>query len=63
MESIVRGIAVGRVAGWALCALLVVGVRAYAQTDPLPSWNDSATKKTIVKPNVRNLVREIGAAR
>ncbi len=32
----------------ALCALLFVGVQAYAQTDPLPSWNDGPAKKAIV---------------
>ena len=32
----------------ALCALLF-GVHAYAQTDPLPSWNDGAARKAIVE--------------
>ncbi|MBK9063630.1 MAG: haloacid dehalogenase-like hydrolase [Acidobacteria bacterium] len=31
-----------------LCALLFVSARGYAQNDPLPSWNDGATKKAIV---------------
>ena len=29
--------------------LLAAGVRATAQTDPLPSWNDGAAKKAIVE--------------
>ena len=34
----------------ALCAsLLAVGLRADAQTDPLPSWNDGPAKKAIVE--------------
>ena len=33
----------------ALCALLLVGASAQAQTDPLPSWNDSPAKKAIVE--------------
>ena len=28
---------------------LLAGARAFAQTDPLPSWNDGAAKKTIVE--------------
>jgi len=32
----------------AAAALLVLGVTAQAQTDPLPSWNDGAAKKAIV---------------
>ncbi len=31
-----------------LCALLLGGVRAHAQTDPLPSWNDGPAKQAIV---------------
>jgi len=31
----------------ALCALLLAAPRARAQSDPLPSWNDGATKKSI----------------
>ena len=33
----------------ALAALLALGARAQAQTDPLPSWNDGATKQSIVE--------------
>ena len=29
-------------------ALLALGARAQAQTDPLPSWNDGPTKQSIV---------------
>jgi phosphoglycolate phosphatase-like HAD superfamily hydrolase len=32
-----------------LCALLLGGVRAHAQTDPLPSWNDGPAKKAILE--------------
>lgn len=39
-----------RVVGLILCVpLLATGVRANAQTDPLPSWNDGAAKKAIVE--------------
>jgi hypothetical protein len=31
-----------------LAALLVIGAQALAETDPLPSWNDGATKAAIV---------------
>jgi phosphoglycolate phosphatase-like HAD superfamily hydrolase len=31
-----------------LCALLLGGVSAHAQTDPLPSWNDGPAKKAII---------------
>jgi phosphoglycolate phosphatase-like HAD superfamily hydrolase len=33
----------------ALGAALAFGAQAFAQTDPLPSWNDGATKKAIVE--------------
>ena len=33
---------------WTLCAALLTGVGARAQTDPLPSWHDGPAKKTIV---------------
>ena len=32
----------------ALGTLVALGARAYAQTDPLPSWNDGPTKQAIV---------------
>jgi phosphoglycolate phosphatase-like HAD superfamily hydrolase len=31
-----------------LCALLLAGTSGYAQTDPLPSWNDGQAKQAIV---------------
>lgn len=31
-----------------LAMVMLVGVRAYAQTDPLPSWNDGAAKQAIM---------------
>ena len=34
---------------FALGALLMLGLPAQAQTDPLPSWNDGAAKKAIVE--------------
>ena len=39
-----------RVRAWrlALCVLLLCGLQAHAQTDPLPSWNDGPAKKAIV---------------
>ena len=48
MKSLLPGFAVTRLVGWALWALLVVSVRVYAQTDPLPSWNDGPAKQAIV---------------
>ena len=39
----------GRVGALALSALLFIGSQAQAQTDPLPSWNDGATKQGIVE--------------
>ena len=35
------------VASLALCAMLFSVVRLHAQSDPLPSWNDTAPKKAI----------------
>jgi hypothetical protein len=37
-----------RAATLALCALVFLTVNAYAQSDPLPSWNDTASKKAIM---------------
>ncbi len=34
---------------FALGVLLVLGAQAYAQTDPLPSWNDGPAKQAIVE--------------
>jgi hypothetical protein len=36
------------VAAATLCAVLLAGVSASAQTDPLPSWNDGPAKQAIV---------------
>jgi phosphoserine phosphatase len=33
----------------ALCALLLLGAPAHAQTDPLPSWNEGPAKKAILE--------------
>jgi haloacid dehalogenase-like hydrolase len=37
-----------RLAALTLCVLLLAVVGAYAQNDPLPSWNDGKTKQSIV---------------
>ncbi|MCJ7640264.1 MAG: hypothetical protein MUO29_00055, partial [Desulfobacterales bacterium] len=37
-----------RLASLTLCVLLLAVVGAYAQNDPLPSWNDGKTKQSIV---------------
>src|SRR5436309_7320436 len=37
-----------RAVGLVLCALLLADVRAGAQTDPLPSWNDGPAKQAIL---------------
>src|SRR4051812_18016647 len=34
--------------GLALCAVLVAGAPAHAQTDPLPSWNEGPSKQAIL---------------
>jgi hypothetical protein len=38
-----------RAVALALSSLLFIGLQAYAQTDPLPSWNDGPAKKAIVE--------------
>ncbi len=48
MKGIRSSIRFGRALTVALCALLLVGVRAHAQTDPLPSWNDGPAKQAII---------------
>jgi phosphoserine phosphatase len=35
--------------GFVVAAALAFGAQAFAQTDPLPSWNDGAAKKAIVE--------------
>ena len=37
-----------RVLATGLAACLAIGVKAVAQTDPLPSWNEGPAKKAIV---------------
>ena len=37
-----------RLAAFTLCVLLLAAVGAYAQNDPLPSWNDGKAKQSIV---------------
>ena len=34
---------------FAIGALLILGARAHAQTDPLPSWKDGPAKQAIVE--------------
>ena len=46
MKSIPSFAAFARI--FALGALLVLGTQAFAQTDPLPSWNDGPAKQAIV---------------
>jgi phosphoglycolate phosphatase-like HAD superfamily hydrolase len=46
MKSIPSFAAFARI--FALGALLVLGAQAFAQTDPLPSWNDGPAKQAIV---------------
>src|SRR6185295_18225025 len=38
-----------RAVAFAFSALLFAALHAYAQTDPLPSWNDGPAKKAIVE--------------
>ncbi len=38
----------GRGVTFILCASLIVCTQAFSQSDPLPSWNDTAPKKAIV---------------
>ncbi|MBI5578881.1 MAG: haloacid dehalogenase-like hydrolase [Deltaproteobacteria bacterium] len=47
MKPIPFFISVARI--FAIGALLAVGARAHAQTDPLPSWNDGPSKQAIVE--------------
>jgi len=48
MKSITRSFAIFRAVALALCSLLLLGLRARAQTDPLPSWNDGPAKQAII---------------
>ena len=47
MKAIPPFVSIARI--FALCALFTLGGRAYAQTDPLPSWNDGPAKQAIVE--------------
>ena len=47
MKSILLFFSVARI--FAIGALLALGARAHAQTDPLPSWNDGPAKQAIVE--------------
>ena len=49
MKSAIALFPSSRAAALALCALLLVGVQAHAQTDPLPSWNEGRAKQAIVE--------------
>lgn len=48
MKSVTRSLAIFRAMALALCSLLLLGLRARAQTDPLPSWNDGPAKQAII---------------
>src|SRR5262245_35821352 len=48
MKSVTRGFAICRVVALALCSLQLLSLRADAQTDPLPSWNDGRSKQAIL---------------
>jgi hypothetical protein len=45
LASIVRSIVVS---AWRIASFVVVPHFAFAQSDALPSWNDGATKKSII---------------
>ena len=47
MKAIPPFVSIARI--FAICALFALGGRAYAQTDPLPSWNDGPAKQAIVE--------------
>jgi phosphoglycolate phosphatase-like HAD superfamily hydrolase len=48
MKSVIRSLMIFRAVALALCSLLLVGLHAHAQTDPLPSWNDGPAKQSIL---------------
>jgi hypothetical protein len=48
MITMIRHKCLISVAAATLCAVLLTGACAYAQTDPLPSWNDGPAKQAIV---------------
>ena len=47
MKAIPPFVSIARI--FAICALFALGGRAYAQTDPLPSWNNGPAKQAIVE--------------
>ena len=47
MKAIPPFVSIARI--FAICAFFALGGRAYAQTDPLPSWNDGPAKQAIVE--------------
>ncbi len=49
MKTVISAARLGRVPVLVLCALLLAGIYAHAQTDPLPSWNDGPAKQAIVE--------------
>jgi phosphoserine phosphatase len=49
MRTVVEAVRPGHVRTLVLCALLLAGSDAHAQTDPLPSWNEGPTKQAIVE--------------
>jgi hypothetical protein len=48
VESMRAPIRADRLAAWALGVLLLAASAAFAQTDPLPSWNDGPAKQSII---------------
>lgn len=48
METNRTFIGLGRFAALTLCMLLLAVIEAYAQNDPLPSWNDGKAKQSII---------------
>ena len=49
MRTVLGAIRLGHVRFLVLGALLLAGVDAHAQTDPLASWNDGAAKRAILE--------------
>src|SRR5258705_8794461 len=48
-KAVSRVVRLGHVQLLVVCALLLAAIAAQAQTDPLPSWNDSPAKQAIVE--------------
>ncbi|MGH7309723.1 MAG: haloacid dehalogenase-like hydrolase, partial [Candidatus Rokuibacteriota bacterium] len=49
MKPVIGAVRFGHVRLLVLGALLLAGIDAHAQTDPLPSWNDGPTKQAILE--------------